>query len=72
MLPVAARKALGLEAGESLEVTVDGNRLILTPRSKPAPKARIREDGLTGLPVLAAGDPVLTGAEVEQLLADFP
>ena len=31
-LPLRARQALGIEEGDYLQVTVDGNRIVLTPQ----------------------------------------
>jgi AbrB family looped-hinge helix DNA binding protein len=74
VLPVSARRILGLEAGESLDVSVEGERVILTRSRAPLPKVKITTDSLTGLPLLAAGKaaPTLTGAQVAEILADFP
>jgi AbrB family looped-hinge helix DNA binding protein len=74
VLPVSARRLLGLEAGESLDVAVEGERVILTRSRAPSPKVKITTDPLTGLPMLAASSaaPTLTGAQVAELLADFP
>lgn len=65
---------LGLESGETLEVTVEGDRMILTPSRKRSKAVRQATDPLTGLPVLTAGAITrqLTGDQVKELLADFP
>ena len=48
----------------------------MTPKrkSKRKFKARIIKDPVTGYPVLSAGPdaPILTSAEVAEILADFP
>jgi AbrB family looped-hinge helix DNA binding protein len=74
VLPGPIRRRLGLEAGDSLQATVEGGRLILTPGKKRSPKARILTDPLTGLPVLTAGAaaPRLTSKQIRETLDEFP
>jgi AbrB family looped-hinge helix DNA binding protein len=74
VLPISARRVLGLEAGELLDVVVEGERVILSRSPLAKPKVTLGSDPVTGLPVLtaAAGAPKLTGAQVAEILADFP
>ncbi len=74
VLPNAVRRRLGLQAGDALEVEVEGGRIVLSPRNKRQRKARIVTDPITGMPVLSAGPdaPVLTSEDVAELLKDFP
>ena len=74
VLPVRVRRTLGLQAGDSLDANVESGRIILTPRSRRPPRARIVKDPVTGLPVLTAGPkaPRLTHKQVEQILGLKP
>lgn len=74
VLPVSARRVLGLEAGELLDVVVEGERVILSRSPLAKPKVTLGSDPVTGLPVLTASPegPKLTGAQVAEILADFP
>jgi AbrB family looped-hinge helix DNA binding protein len=74
VLPVSARRVLGLEAGELLDVVVEGERVILSRSPVTKPKVTFGFDPVTGLPVLTAvpGSPKLTGEQVAEILADFP
>ena len=74
VIPSRIRRKLGLRPGDSLEATVEGQRIVLTPRKIRPQNARIVRDPVTGLPVLTAGPkaPKLTSAEVREILADFP
>jgi AbrB family looped-hinge helix DNA binding protein len=74
VLPSGVRKRLGPRPGESLDVSIEADRVVLS-RSAPAPsKVRIATDARTGLPMLAASKdaPKLTSAQVAEVLADFP
>jgi AbrB family looped-hinge helix DNA binding protein len=74
VLPGPIRRKLGLRAGDPLEAKVRGGCIVLTPRKKRPPKARIVTDPLTGLPVLSVGAdaPVLSSKQVEEILSNFP
>ncbi len=74
VLPGPIRHRLGLRSGDALDASVEGGRIVLTPRRKPRRKARIVTDPITGLPVLTAGAgaPVLTSTQVREILSDFP
>ncbi len=74
-LPSAIRRKLGLQAGDPLDVKVEGDRIVLMPQKKRArTKAKIIIDPVSGLPAvtLGPGAPVLTSKEVEEMLSDFP
>jgi AbrB family looped-hinge helix DNA binding protein len=74
VLPQPLRRRLGIRAGDTLDIAVEKNRIVLTaPERKPF-TARIIEDPITGFPVLYAGPdaPVLTSEMVREILADFP
>jgi AbrB family looped-hinge helix DNA binding protein len=74
VLPAEARRILGLEAGETLEVTIEDNRVVLTPATKRTNPVRLGISPVTGLPVLIADKSAgkLTSAQVKEILADFP
>ena len=74
VVPSRIRRKLGLQPGDSLEARVEGQHIVLTPRKPRTRKARIIRDPITRLPVLTAGPkaPTLTGAQVREILADFP
>jgi hypothetical protein len=65
---------LGCQAGETFEVTIEDERVILTRTASPSPVVRIVTDPKTGLPVLSTGitEASLTSAQVAELLHDFP
>jgi AbrB family looped-hinge helix DNA binding protein len=74
VLPGPIRRKLGIRAGDSLEASVEGGRIVLTPPRKGQYEAKIIKDPLTGLPVLDAGPdaPILTHEQVKEMLSDFP
>ncbi|HEY3627976.1 MAG TPA: AbrB/MazE/SpoVT family DNA-binding domain-containing protein [Terracidiphilus sp.] len=74
VLPGPIRRKLGLRAGDKLEASVEGGRIVLTPSTKPRFEPKIVKDPITGLPVLDLGPdaPILTSEMVRELLADFP
>jgi AbrB family looped-hinge helix DNA binding protein len=74
VLPVAIRRKLGLQPGETLDASVDGESVKLTPARKRTRRARIINDPITGLPVLTLGNgaPVLTSKQVRETLDEFP
>ena len=74
VLPQPARQRLGIRTGDRLEVTVQSDRIVLTPRRKRRRKARIVKDPLTGFSVISMGPdaPILTSEQVRAMLADFP
>jgi AbrB family looped-hinge helix DNA binding protein len=74
VLPGPIRRRLGLQAGDPLDVKVEGERIVFTPRKKRSRKAKIVIDPVSGLPAvtLGPGAPVLTSKEVNEMLSDFP
>jgi len=75
VLPSQIRRRLGLQAGDHLDVKVEGESIVLTPQKKRTRrKARIVIDPVTGFPALTLGPgaPVLTHKEVIEMLSDFP
>ena len=74
VLPQPLRRRLGIRAGDSLDIAIEKNRIVLTAPVRKHYTARIIEDPITGLPVLYAGPdaPVLTSEQVEEILANFP
>ena len=73
VLPSPIRRSLGIRTGDSLDASVEGGRVVLTPRTQRL-KARILVDTLTGLPVLSAqtGEPLLTTKQVREILSSLP
>jgi hypothetical protein len=65
---------MGLAAGDTLDVNLESGRIVLTPRRVRRYKPRIVIDPVTGLPMLTAGPnaPLLTSADVEEMLSEFP
>jgi AbrB family looped-hinge helix DNA binding protein len=74
VLPSRIRNKLGLRPGDPLDASVEGSRIVLTPRKRRAKKVRIIKDPVTGFPVLTAGPnaPILTSKEVDEILSTFP
>jgi AbrB family looped-hinge helix DNA binding protein len=69
VLPASIRRRLGIRPGDLMDISVNGGRVVLTPRKSRSRKARIVVDPITGLPVLSAGPgaPVLTSKQVEMI-----
>jgi AbrB family looped-hinge helix DNA binding protein len=74
VLPSRVRRRLGLQAGDTLEVMLEGDRIVLARKAQRRRKARIIKDPLTGLPVLTLGTgrTQLTSEEVAEMMAEFP
>jgi AbrB family looped-hinge helix DNA binding protein len=74
VLPGPIRRRLGLQTGDSLDATVMGGGVLLTPRSKSARKLKIVTDPVSGLPTLSAGTDaiLLTSQQVRELMDEFP
>jgi AbrB family looped-hinge helix DNA binding protein len=74
VLPSPLRQRLGLRPGDSLDVRVEGDAIVLRPRRTKRRKARIIVDPRTGLAVLCAGPgaPILTNKQVKDILSEFP
>ncbi len=74
VLPATVRRKLGIRAGDSLDIAIDDNRIVLSAPKRKKYTARIIKDPLTGFPVIDVGPdaPVLTSEMVRDLLTDFP
>lgn len=74
VLPGPIRRKLGIRAGDSLDASVEGGRIVLVPRNKPAFPPKIIKDPVTGIPAVDFGPdaPILTSEQVADILADFP
>ncbi len=74
VLPGPVRRKLGIQAGDTMDVSVDAGRIVLVPQRKKTLKGKIIADPVTGLPVLSVGKnaPALSSREVAESLADFP
>lgn len=74
VLPAPLRNRLGIRAGDSLDISVEQGKIILTVPEKPKFEPRIVDDPITGFPVLDLGPdaPILTSEMVHELLVDFP
>ena len=74
VIPQLLRRKLGIRAGDSLEISAEKDRIVLTAPQRKRFKARIIKDPITGFPVIDAGPdaPVLTSEMVRELLVDFP
>ena len=76
-LPPAMRRKVGLRAGDPVEFSLAGDRIVIKRKKTRAGrkfKASIIQDPITGFPVLSAGPDVamLTNEEVTAILAGFP
>lgn len=74
VLPSPLRRRLGIREGDPLDASIEGGRIVLTPRTKRPRQARIVNDPVTGLPVLTMGSdsPALSSKEVAEILSNFP
>jgi AbrB family looped-hinge helix DNA binding protein len=74
VLPAPLRQKLGIRAGDSLDIAVEKDRIVLTAPKRNRFRARIIKDPITGFPVIDAGPdaPVLTSEMVRELLIEFP
>jgi AbrB family looped-hinge helix DNA binding protein len=74
VLPLPLRRKLGIRAGDSMDIAIEQDRIVLTAPKRTHTKARIIKDPITGFPVIDAGPdaPVLTSEMVRELLVDFP
>jgi AbrB family looped-hinge helix DNA binding protein len=74
VLPGPLRRRLGLRPGDVLDANIEAGSILLTPKNKRHPRAKIVTDPITGFPVLTTGadSPKLTSKEVEEILASFP
>jgi AbrB family looped-hinge helix DNA binding protein len=74
VLPEPLRQKLDIRAGDSLEISVEKDRIVLTRAGKPKYQARMVQDPVTGFTAIDLGPdaPVLTSEMVRELLKDFP
>lgn len=74
VLPVAARKRLGLKAGTRFDCRVPSGQIVFTPAESKRARSRFIKSKLTGLVVTQGGAnaPVVTSDQVRALVADFP
>jgi AbrB family looped-hinge helix DNA binding protein len=74
VLPGPLRRRLGIRAGDTLDIAVEKDRIVMTAPKRTRSKARIVKDPITGFPVIDAGPdaPILTNEMVRELLKDFP
>ncbi|MGB7266174.1 MAG: AbrB/MazE/SpoVT family DNA-binding domain-containing protein [Terracidiphilus sp.] len=74
VIPGPLRRRLGIRAGDSMEIAVEKDRIVLTQASKPKYEARMVKDPVTGFLAIDLGPdaPTLTNEMVRELLTDFP
>jgi len=74
VIPGALCVALGIRPGDSVDATLEHDRLVLKSPPKTNCEVRIVIDPITGLPALTAGPnaPKLTQETVAAMLAEFP
>jgi AbrB family looped-hinge helix DNA binding protein len=74
VLPAPLRNRLGIRAGDSLDISVEQGKIVLTAPEKPKFEPRLVKDPLTGFMAIDCGPdaPVLTSEMVRELLSDFP
>ena len=70
VIPTAVRRALHLEAGDRLRISVEGRRLVIEPEQTESARV-VKERGRKVL-VAPSGAPAMTTAAVRSLLSDFP
>ena len=74
VLPGPIRRKLGIRAGDSLDVAIEKDRIVLKQACKPKYEARMVVDPVTGFTAIDLGPdaPILTSEMVRELLTDFP
>ena len=74
VLPQPLRRRLNIRAGDTLDIALEKDRIVLTTPKRKHFKPRIIADPITGFPCIDAGPdaPVLTSEMVRELLVDFP
>ena len=72
VLPNSIRRRLHLRPGDTLEVEIEGGRVVMTPASARRGVVEILLDPITGLPVLSVGIdmPTLTSDVVADILSE--
>jgi AbrB family looped-hinge helix DNA binding protein len=74
VLPGPIRRKLGIRAGDTLDVAIEKDGIVLRQACKPKYEARIVKDPVTGFIAIDLGPdaPILTSEMVRELLSDFP
>jgi AbrB family looped-hinge helix DNA binding protein len=74
VLPGPLRRKLGIRAGDTLDIALEQDRIVLTQPERPKFEARIVTDPITGFAAIDVGPdaPILTSEMVRELLKDFP
>ena len=74
VIPGPIRRRLGLRAGDTLDIAVEKDRIVMTQPSKPKYEARMVKDPVTGFLAIDLGPaaPTLPSEMVRELLTDFP
>ena len=70
VIPTAVRRALRLEAGDRLRITVEGRRLVI--EADEAESARLVNERGRKVLIAPTGAPAMTTAAVKAVLSDFP
>jgi AbrB family looped-hinge helix DNA binding protein len=70
VIPTALRRALRLEPGDRLRVSLQDGRLVLEPEQ--AQPARLMKERGRRVLVAPPSAPAMTTGEVKKLLSDFP
>jgi AbrB family looped-hinge helix DNA binding protein len=74
VIPGPLRRRLDIRAGDTLDIAVEKDRIVLKQASKPKYEARLVKDPVTGFLAIDLGPdaPTLTSEMVRELLTDFP
>ncbi len=74
VIPGPLRRRLDIRAGDTLNIAVEKDRIVMTQASKPKYEARLVKDPVTGFLAIDLGPdaPTLTSEMVRELLTDFP
>jgi AbrB family looped-hinge helix DNA binding protein len=74
VIPGPLRRRLDIRAGDTLDIAVEKDRIVMTQASKPKYEARLVKDPVTGFLAIDLGPdaPTLTSEMVRELLTDFP
>jgi len=71
-VPASARRAMGLNAGDEVDVTMDNGRLVLDPVSPPPPVTRARRPKYTLEELVAGYDADAALSDEERAWMDAP
>lgn len=74
VLPAAVRNLYQIEAGDSLEIVMEKDRVALVPPKRKKRKGRIVIDPQTGMVAVTFGPgvPKITSEWVAKMMEDFP